>query len=637
MLKQKRVPKIETIRIPALTTKPDRIWIWFCLAIVVLAVTLYINTLQNGYALDDKGIITLNKITEKGFSGIPELLTTSYWKGINLRVMSYRPLSPVTFAIEIGIWGKNPMASHFFNLLFYMATGLLMLFFLKRLFRKIDPEIPPVIAFLATMLFLAHPIHTEVVANIKGRDSLFEFFFLLLSAHLLLRYLETARTADLVLSVVTFFPALLSKESAITYVIMVPVLLILFDSRTTGKKFTTTLFFLIPVVMFLLLYFLFSEFHSNKRLHIMDNSLLAVAPAASIWATKFLILGKYLLLLIFPHPLVYDYSYNQIPLTGFTDPRVWLSILAYLSATLLLLGVLYKRLSGKMVGPAGLIIAFSVAWFIMGFIVSSNLFLLIGSTMGERFMYTPSLGFILLLIYGLYRLVKWPLKKKKFGGLAAIGLYLFCCALLAGYLVKTINRNGDWKDDVTLFSNDLKYLGENAKANDFLANIYSDSGNIATDQGIKKNYYLKAIALKEKAVSINPRVPEILQALGYLYGNTGQFEKAITTYKYAIELNPDIAMNYIQVGKAFGMLRKFGESIDYLKQAEKISPDDADLMCSLGITYAQTGDAALAVTYFEKAHARNPSDKQINNFLNLAKHQVNQKNDHPKLAKKTNL
>ncbi|MEI6683308.1 MAG: tetratricopeptide repeat protein [Bacteroidota bacterium] len=629
--------KIETNRIPVAAMKPDRSWIWFCLAIAVLSVTLYVNTLQNSYALDDKGIITLNKITEKGFSGIPELLTTSYWKGINLRVMSYRPLSPVTFAIEIGIWGKNPMVGHFFNMLFYMATGLLMLFFLKRLFGKIDPEIPPVIAFLATMLFLAHPIHTEVVANIKGRDSLFEFFFLLLSAHLLLRYLETARTADLVLSVVSFFPALLSKESAITYVIMVPVLLILFDSRTTGKKFTTTLFFLAPVVMFLLLYFLFSEFQSNQRLHIMDNSLMAVAPAASIWATKFLILGKYLSLLVFPHPLVYDYSYNQIPLTGFTNPMVWVSLLVYLSATLFLLVILYKKLSAKTVGPAGLIIAFSVAWFIMGFIVSSNLFLLIGSTMGERFMYTPSLGFILLVVYGLYRLVKWPLKKKKFGGPAAIVLYLFCCLLLTGYLVKTINRNGDWKDDLTLFSNDLKYLRENAKANDFLANIYQDSGNNATDPAMKNEYYRKAIELKEKAVSINPRVPEILHQLGYLYGNTGQFEKAISTYKYAIELNPDMALNYIQVGKAYGMIRKFSESIDYLKQAEKISPDDADLLCSLGITYAQTGDAALALAYFEKAHARNPSDKQINNFLNIAKSQINQNNSHSKLAKKTNL
>lgn len=64
------------------------------LVLILVTCLAYYNSIGNDYALDDKGIITENKFTSKGFSGIPDLLTTSYWQGINKNVRSYRPLSP---------------------------------------------------------------------------------------------------------------------------------------------------------------------------------------------------------------------------------------------------------------------------------------------------------------------------------------------------------------------------------------------------------------------------------------------------------------------------------------------------------------------------------------------------------------
>ena len=595
--------------------------LWFSCVIAVLSVILYINTLQNSYTLDDKGIITENKFTSSGFSGIPRLLTTSYWEGVGINVRSYRPLAPVTFAAEVGIWGKNPMVSHFFNLLIYMMTGVLLLFFLKRLFGKIDPDIPLMIPFIIVILFLAHPIHTEVVANIKGRDSMFEFFFLVLSAYFLFKYLETYKKADLVMSVLSFFPALLSKESAITFFVMVPVVLILFDNRSIAQKVVITLLYIIPVGLFLLLYLNFSDFQGFKQLHILDNALIVNAPSGEIWATKFLILGKYLALLIFPHPLVFDYSYNQIPMTNLSSPLVWLSIFIYFSITVFLVYILQKRLAGKTVSAGALVFAFSIAWFFMGFFASSNLVMLIGSTMGERFMYSPSLGFVIILVYGLYKIVLFAQKSKQAGKTTAIILYLFCAILLVPYLLKTIDRNKAWKNDFTLYSTDLRYLGENVKANDFLANLYRKDGDKATDPAVKNDCYKRAIELKEKAIKIYPKVPEIQQQLAFLYGNTGQFEKAIETYKVAIELNPGEILNYIQIGKAYGMINRIRDGLPYLQKAEKINPDNADLVSTLGITYANTGDADRAIVYFEKTLAKDPSNKQIADYLAFIKNQ----------------
>jgi Flp pilus assembly protein TadD len=599
------------------------LWLWFPLAIVVLSIALYINTLENSYVLDDKGIITENEFTSRGFSGIPDLLTTSYWEGVGINVRSYRPLAPVTFAIEVGTWGKNPMISHFFNLVIYLLTGVILLFFLKRFFEKIDPAITPAIPFITTILFLAHPIHTEVVANIKSRDAMFELLFLLLSVHFLFRHIETHKIRDLAVSVAFFFPAMLSKESAVSYIVMVPVILILFDDRSFRTKMQITLVYLIPVIFFLILYLVFSDFSGFVPLNILNNSLVSLAPATEIWATKFLIPGKYLVLLAFPHPLVYDYSYNQIPLTGFSNPAVWFSMVIYFSASIFLVSVLFKRLLGKIVPPWNLVVSFSVAWFIMGFFASSNLLILIGSTMGERFMYSSSLGFILVMVYGFYRLVFLLKQKKKFSGVVVVMIiYLLGLILFSGYFLKTIDRNKAWKNDLTLCLTDIKYLGENAKANEFLSNFYEKQGDEAIDREVKKSNYKKAIELKEKAVFIYPESVETQQQLGYLYGKTGQFEKAIEKYKFAIRLNPREISNYVQIGKAYGMVHRVRDGLVYLEKGEKINPGNAELLVNMGIAYAQTGEMEKAVIYFEKAHARDTSNKKIADYLTFAKNRV---------------
>ena len=598
--------------------------IWQTLILGVFTLVLYINTIPNEYALDDKAIIVENKFTSKGFSGIPNLLTTSYWAGIDKNVRSYRPLSAVTFAIEIGFFGLNPHISHFINLLLYFITGLILFDVLKKMFCRLSVKIPEAIALITTLLFLAHPIHTEVVANIKSRDAMLELLFLLLSTRSLLEYLKQPSLFGLSASAFFFFLALLSKESAITFIIMVPVLMILFDDRPLAHKFKITLGYLIPVILFLLLYVLYSDFHAFQRLHLMDNMLIADESPAVILATKFLILFKYLLLLVYPFPLVYDYSYRQIPFTTFGDPLVLCSILIYLSIFLFTVYVVVARISKKKLHPGQVLVAFSVAWFFMGFFASSNLVLIIGSTMAERFMYSPSLGFLLLLVYGLYRLnnqIRNKTKKEK----PPVLLFVIAGMILLCYTYGTINRNKAWKDDFTLFSTDIKYQEENAKANDFLANVYVKKGDSAINPENQRAFYHKAIALKEQAVAIYPKIPEIKQKLGYLYGNIGQFDKAIEKYQLSIQMNPGEIYNYIQISKAFGMLGKHHEAMEYIRQGEKIAPQHPEVLSMIGILLAQQGNLREALPYFEKVYVINPNDQQNKKSLDYTRSLLEQK------------
>jgi len=584
------------------------------LVIVAASFLLYANTIPNDYALDDKAIITKNKFTEKGFSGICDHLTTSYWEGIGKTGKSYRPVPTVLFAIETGLWGFNPHASHFFNILLYALTGLILFRVLRKLFRHYPGGKGLLLPLLGTLLFMAHPLHTEVVANLKSRDSMLELLFLFISLDYLLSYVTTGKLKDLVVSVSLFFPALLSKESAISYLVMVPVILLLYDRNSLWHKIKTTSLYFIPAALFLFLFYLVAGGIEEPRMILLDNMFIADEPYSRILATKFLILGKYIGLLFYPHPLVFDYSYNHIPMTGFSDPAAILSLLIYLFLFTGLVIVLMRKLLNFRVSPLLTLVAFSVAWFLMGLIVTSNLFFLIGSTMAERLIYISSLGFIILLLLGINAISgigsKHKEKKK-----ANIVLLLVCGVIFIIWTAITIDRNRAWKDDFTLFSTDLEHLPNSVKANDLLADIYAVKGDLANDHAQKRNFYLKSIELKEKAVSIYPDVPQIQQKLGYLYGDIGWYDKAAEKYSLSIQMNPKEVYNYVQIAKAYSMLGESEKSIPYLEKGRKLFPGHPELLHIAGIAYAQTGNVDEAIICFQKGLETDPENRELKQVL----------------------
>jgi protein O-mannosyl-transferase len=200
------------------------------LSIMILSLLIYINTLFFSYALDDGLFIMDNKITQKGFAGIKEILTTDALYGVygdQVKVLlpggRYRPLSQVMFAIEYQLFGLNPFIGHFFNLILYSLLCLLLFKVLQIIFEKYENKkwylsLP----FIAALLFTCHPLHTEVVANIKGRDEILSLLFSLGTLFFVLRYIRKEKLLLLVYAFISFSLALLSKENAITFLALIP-------------------------------------------------------------------------------------------------------------------------------------------------------------------------------------------------------------------------------------------------------------------------------------------------------------------------------------------------------------------------------------------------------------------------------
>src|SRR5256885_1682485 len=164
-----------SVNIPVSTFDFEKWFPWIAAAISLL---LYLNTITHGYVLDDDTVIQKNSIVTKGIKAIPEIMTTPYRKGAWERQESlYRPLSLIVFATEWQLAPKHPFLGHLVNILLYALT----IFLLYKLLRRWLRQKHPLIVLAITLLFAVHPLHTEVVANIKSLDEILCLLFGILS------------------------------------------------------------------------------------------------------------------------------------------------------------------------------------------------------------------------------------------------------------------------------------------------------------------------------------------------------------------------------------------------------------------------------------------------------------------------
>lgn len=400
--------------------------------IIAFALLLYANTLGHRYAFDDAVVLTKNTHVQRGIAGIPALLSQDTISGFlktetRLSGGRYRPLSLITFAIERSLFGSDhPVISHVINLLLYAMTGVLLYSVLLSLLG----EERRVLVFLATLLFLAHPLHTEVVANIKGRDELLAFALALSSTWLLLKDQRIFASS-------VFFLSLMAKENAITLLAVLPPALMLFRGLTLREASIRSIPWLVAAVVFIALRIPIVGFLGDRGSTSLLNDPFAEADAAAKFATIALTLGHYFYLLLVPHPLICDYSYNQVPLVGWSHPVAILSLVAHLAIAIF---AIRKR------GGIGLLILYYIATLS----IVSNLIFPVGVAMAERFLYLPSLAFC---VAAAWLILRTPQRAMPI---------IASCVLLA-YSAKTIHRNAAWKDDWTLFSCDARKTPNNAR------------------------------------------------------------------------------------------------------------------------------------------------------------------------------
>ena len=187
---------------------------FFVLIFILSGFICYWGTLKIFFLSDDFDLIL--RVSRQGPFGI--------W---SWRSNFFRPLTSLNLWCNLKLCGLNPMGYHLLNLLFHFLNSLFVsviaLLFVAE--SKIFRPYKKAVFYLSGLTFLLLPCHTEAVSWIACRGDLNATFFILFSFCMYLLYKLYHKKLCIVVSLLLFFCALMSKESVITY----PLLIFLYE------------------------------------------------------------------------------------------------------------------------------------------------------------------------------------------------------------------------------------------------------------------------------------------------------------------------------------------------------------------------------------------------------------------------
>lgn len=633
----RQVEKKATIQVP----------FWWSLLPVITAFLIYANTLGHGFALDDYAAILENTDTRKGLDAIGEIFRTSYRHGYTMIGDElYRPLPKAVFAL---CWHMSPDSAtlgHWINVSLFAITCFVI-------FRSLNRWWPtrPLLALAVSMLFAVHPVHTEVVANIKSLDEILSFLLGFISLDLFFRYHQENKSRYLVMSGLSLFGAFLSKESTITFLPVFPLLLWFAAGVDWKKAIVSSWPVLIPTIVFFLIrhQILYSGgMFSPGPPSVADNMLQYAKEPLMRFTSAVAMLGRYLQVLLVPFPLTFDMSFPQVTPEGPGSFR-------FLISGLVLTGLLVLALIG--IAKRNLW-SFALLFFFITVSVSSNIFVLIGTHYGERLMYLPSFGIVFSLawlITGMNRVdSENPIRPRPV-------MLAFSLPLLLVYGGLTVARNPVWKNNGTLYSSGLVtapnsvrvqyyqglYLGKEETVAGFpeksrdsvvkaafthltrATELYPAFHDAWTQLGVisfrqaqqarkasdslnTKKFMDNALYYYDQALRYNPYDPVVFNNSATVYFEAGNIQEALTRFQKAVQYKPDYADALMNLGSCYGMTGQYDLAIQYFDKCIAVDPSKAQAWYFAGITWRNKGDEGKATYYLGQFERLNRQSKTSN-------------------------
>lgn len=605
---------------------------WWAWLPALLGFLVYTNTLNFGFVLDDYAAIIENTSTQKGMAALGEIFSTSYRYGYILVADElYRPLPKAIFAIFWDLFPNNATPGHLLNVLLFAFTC----YFIFRLLSKWFPN-QQKLALLTSLIFAVHPIHTEVVANIKSLDEILSFLLCLLSLDQYLTYKEKGNMSSILLAMLLYFMAYLCKESTISFLPVFPLfvyfkgklsLSLELESRSGLQSSLNGIqWMIIPTIVFLLIRHSIlnsSDMFSAAPPSVADNALMYAKDSLTQLTGAVAMLGLYLYKLIVPINLSFDLSYPDVSPAKIGDWKFIVSALILLT----LLGWAIKEFK------KGSIISFALFFFFITVAVSSNIFMRIGTHYGERLMYVPSFGIVLLISMLIIHFLE---KKESSSKSFTMPTIVVAGAVVILFSGLTIARNPVWESNETLYNSGLisapnsarvhYYVGLYKVKTDYLETLPEKDRDAAFNDGVvhlKKSIelypfftdawtqlgiasyriknYPEALKYYEEAVKLNPYDPVVLNNSGSVYFDMQNYNEALKRYQQAVKYKPDYADAFMNIGSCYGVGGQYDLAITNLERAVEINPNLTQAYYFLGVTWRNKGNEAMAVKYFEMA------------------------------------
>jgi len=580
---KKPAPKKTPETVPA----KDRTDLYIRLLLVAFCFVLYGNTLRNDYSLDDDLVTWNNPQVQQGIKALPEIFSTFYYEAsgnAGTMAFGYRPVAKATFAIEHSLFGQNAPLSHFINILLYAATILLLYQIMKRLFSHANFIFP----LAVTLLFAAHPLHTEVVASLKNREELLSFLGALGGLWYFLKYADTLKTRYLLWGLLCFFLGYLSKSSVMPFLVLYPLTLYFFSSLPARRLISLSVMSGIVLLIAQLgpALFLPDTIRPNA---LVENPLYFEKDLLIRSATGFTGLLHYLKLHFWPHPLLFYYGYDTFPMTGWGSGKAILSLI--LHAGLFAVAVYHFRRRH--------VLSFAILFYLVSIAMYSNIIVPVVGIVGDRFTYLASLGFSVFAVWALFRFAGIKTPDGHLAGGNKTRLTAFLVFLLIPYSALTIQRNSDWKDLPTLFGADIAHLERSVKANTQYAGnlLYNTYMAMQEEKGRPSPRILEEmIKHYKRSLAIMPDYYDALTGLGTVYSTLSkEYTKAIPHFEAAIRADSGNVAGYVNLAYVYGELGDNAKSAAYYLKVLQMDSTKVRAYFKLAEISLQKGDTTEAI------------------------------------------
>jgi len=635
---------INTLSEKAQTGNSSRANWYFILFFFVWAFILYGNTILNQFAIDDEFAVTNDQV-RRGLSAIPEIFTTHYVNetgNISQNRSDYRPIVKLTYALEYAINGQDkPGRNHAVNVLIYFLLSTLLFFVLKRMMKQYNILFP----FLITVVFMAHPVHTEAVASLKNRDELLAFLFGLWTLLMFLKYADTGKIRYLIIAPFLFLIGYLSKSSILPFILIYPLVLYYF-TRLSPKKY-------MPFVLLIVLVAIAAQLGPKLFLPAgerftspMENPLFGEAGWLYRLGTGLVSLLFYLRILVYPHPLLFYYGFDTIPMVTPLNLMAILSLLLY-SGMLIYAIMNFRRKN---------LLSFAILWYLIFIAMYSNFLIPVVGIVGERFVFAASLGFCIALIYAIFRIFKTEPNSLTIEFDSRVKILVVAILILIPYTAMTITRNREWRNLFDLYRKDIPYLENSAKANTqyagyLMKTVYDDPNfrQYGTVNEFKldqiKTHFLKSLAIYpgnyqtmndlgtvylffgkdpdsaiiflKRAIDLNQSLEPAWVNLGMAYRERKQYDSAAWCYSSILRKNPQQIRAYFALANVYNDMGYMDRAIEMNVKVLETFPNLDVPYLNIGNYYLEAGDTTQAVQFYEKAVHNRPSFEGCIHLKNL--------------------
>jgi Flp pilus assembly protein TadD len=574
---------------------------------------------------DDPDYVSANTQVQQGLSW-----ENVKWAFSSSEAANWHPLTWLSHMLDCQVYGVAPWGHHLTSLLLHVLNTVLVYVVLRRVTGAKGR------AFVVALLFGLHPLRVESVAWVAERKDVLSTAFWLLTLWAYAKYVETSasqgskprlpagvigdrgrRMAETRAAPGNASPGFASQLALPTS--RLPWLyyglaFAFFGLGLMSKPMLVT----VPCVLLLLDYWPLRRWpqRSARDLVLEKGPFFAVAivSSAATWVVQrrggAIIAGlplparmenaviaycRYLGKLIWPADLAAFYP----PVSHWPEGAVLLACILLLSFSVLTI-VLRHRFPYCLMGWL---------WFLGTLVPVIGLVPAGEQSMADRYSYVPSIGIILVAVWGVYDLTKRWRYQVMAASAATAGAACLCLFL-------TRTQVGYWKDTETLFRHALLVTERNYVAHNNLGTAFDKQGR-----------WDEALSEFRQALQAKPDYPEALNNLGVALDRQGHVDEAIAQLRQTLKLRPRYAVAHYNLGVALQEQGHLDEAIAHYQEALRLKPRYADAHYNLGLALQRKGDLEGAIAEFQTILKLQPNSPEVCNKLGVVLEQKGQLDD----------